>query len=567
MGETGATGSTGSTGGTGGIGSTGSTGATGGLGETGGAGASGATGATGADGLAGNSTKLSFGNCTAGIPPVARCVTQSIGDIFVCVNTGSAFECTGAAGLSSVTRESFTPRMSLCTDADPCWQFSGELTKASLFPQVHDYFIWLIVLSVLAGLLLTCVILLIIFFISERKKNQRRDEEVEQLKKNGVQGDSSYPPNVVLSSGNDGIYNDPYVAEKPSRMSRVGGRARADLVLQDGEVVSRRAAGGDKKEIEKRIAANQALLMERAGIDVNRLSGTNRADLKLQDTLMNDPYADEEEDDGGLKLNLAPLEPESGLRLHQEEGQSGPLAAPTSFDPYEEEDAQEVNEFQDAFERQVMAEYGGKPKLPSSASVVPAKKDKGSKRGKKSQDTVGKAGGGGGALHFDPYAAEAAEGTEDEGVPQPKYTNRFGRASVGIQPAGMETLRAADDPRFSTMLKSEIGRVQKKREPEISGVVSVQKGIGGSPMMGGGGPRMTGAALAQLEMDKRMLAGLTAADIEPAAAPAAATPAASRGKTRAKRTGKGKDEEDGQGEDEDGVGAGATAIYNDPYAE
>ena len=405
--------------------------------------------------------------------------------------------------------------MAVCTDAEPCWQFSGELTKAALFPQVTDYFIWLIVLSVVCGLLLTGLILAVIFLCSERKKSK----QVKELKlPERVQALEGGRPYIAPAGDNQGLGKgggatvaggyvdennfDPYPPPKQIRVSRAG-RSRGDLVLENGEVVSKRARGMSASDLEQRIAANQAVLMERAGINAGRLSGSNAADMRLQDTLTNDPYA-EEVDEGMTFLNTAPLAEEKEFFYGDES--AGELNAPIAFDPYAEEEETEADTpLGGGFEAMVRAEYAKE----KEEEIAPKAK-------KRSVVTRMPTRNAANAMHFDPYAVDEEDAVLEEQLAEvqsvaptnPTYTGKFSKDVIGIRASTQDSLRAADegkDMRYATMLKTELSKVKKKQDLVISTPVVAEKND----------ERMTSAAKDQLERDKRtLLAGLTANDIE-----------------------------------------------------
>ena len=324
---TGGSGAIGSSGASGATGATGASGATGGVGVSG---VSGAIGATGAPGISGDSTNIAFGDCSsAGVPIEALCSTSTISDMYVCVDTFSTFECVGSSGSENrESKKSF--RMAVCSDASPCWQFSGELTKAALFPQVEDYFIWLIVLSIVGGVLLTVVVLLVIFLCSERKKAKQLNaaERIEALEG----GPSFAAPEVDHRRAGNGVgdvegsNNDPYPPPKQIRPSRIGRQSRGDLVLVNGEVVSKRARALSASQVEVIIASKEASPVRFASNQaspfnsprIHRLSGSNAADLHLQDTLMNDPYSEDEEATH-LKAGSLLKEKEESLSKEKEE--------------------------------------------------------------------------------------------------------------------------------------------------------------------------------------------------------------------------------------------------------
>ena len=177
--------------------------------------------------------------------------------------------------------------MTLCSDESPCWQFSSELTKSALFPQVADYFIWLIALSVICGILVAFVVMSQIILWSERKKSK---EERKKLKSHedrieALEGGRSLVASEVEHLRADNVvgyvdYN-PYPPPTQTQASRPG-RSRGDLVLQKGEMVSERARALSVNDAEHRIEPR-----------TNRLSGSNAADLHLQETLTNDPFVEE----------------------------------------------------------------------------------------------------------------------------------------------------------------------------------------------------------------------------------------------------------------------------------
>ena len=408
--------------------------------------------------------------------------------------------------------------MAVCTDAEPCWQFSGELTKAALFPQVADYFIWLITLSIIGGVLLTMVILLATFLCSERKNFKEYTELNHENRVQALEGGRPFVASeiqrrhsvgkrvggdVTVAGGSvDGNNFDPYPPPKQIRAAR---SSRRDLVLVNGEVVSTRARKMSASDVEQRIAANQALLMERSRINLGRLTGNNTADLRLQDTLSNDPYA-EEANDEMMHFKTAPLAEEKEF-FYGDEG-AGELNAPIAFDPYGEEEETDAKASAGGFEAMVRADHAKEKE-----EIAPKER----RRSVAIQKPTNAAN----AMHFDPYAEDEEDAALEDQPAQrlssartnPSYTGRFSKNVMGIRESSHGSLRVADegkDMRFSTMLKSELSKVKKADLAISSPIVTEAKD-----------QRMTSAAKDQLERDKRtLLAGLTADDIEPLDTPA-----------------------------------------------
>merc|ERR1711991_509155 len=149
------------------------------------------------------------------------------------------------------------------------------------------------------------------------------------------------------------------------------------------------------------------------------------------------------------------------------------------------------------------------------------------------------------------------------GGQEAKFTGRFGKG-MKIGKAGEDTVRQAD-MRFATLLKSELKSVSK--QPAITGPVDVQKQEGS---------KMSGEALAQLERDKRMLAGMDASDLkdmfEAKPEPEGAS-AKGRGEKKDKRR-QSKTEDKrkkrfsfGKAKDEEMLESESMGMYNNPYAE
>jgi len=567
-----------------------------------------------------------------------------------------------------------------CTDTSPCWEFSGELTRASLFPQVNDYLIWLIVLSIVAALLLVCVIFLIIFLCSQRKKHEDHEDRLQALEQGAPMAapmyqDQTYAPGEMIP-------DDP---NKPVRQSRAG-RARGDLIIEDGKVVSRRSTMISKDELDDRIASNTG---------ATRLSGKTAADLKMHDSIYNDPYAEEEEeqvepvdskgavyndpyaedDDGAfpsgmsaagvavlqdqrrIYMNhdaelLAELDAQEAAgytnNLYDESSDGGAdLVGPTPivvtgkkkidkkdkskkkndasanavyFDPYAEEDA-EANGDDDEDARYGIMKTAPLNAIGNSGSRNPRKKELEKEKQEMSAGSVyfdpyaeeeGNLDGDeddqfyagmktsylsskqetgpsvdqskvSDSVYFDPYAESGGSeedeeeeksppATEKSGPPakavsvlgqEAKFTGRFGKG-MKIGKAGEDTVRQAD-MRFATLLKSELKGVNK--QPAITGPVDVQKQEGA---------KMSGQALAQLERDKRMLAGMDASDLKDmfeAKAQEEEPSAKGKGDKKDKRRlSKTEDKRKrrfsfGKAKEEDELEDGIMGMYNNPYAE
>ena len=484
------------------------------------------------------------------------CNPGTIQDLYVCVDTGSIFECVGAALPRSGDGRS--PRMTPCSDANPCWQFSGSMTRAALFPQVQDYFIWLIILSVVCGVLLACLILTIIFLCSERKKVSNHEERLTNLEGGGVvakpPGESVDEPKIMGPFG-DGNNYDPYPPPKQVRASRIGGRARGDLILEDGEVKSRKSKLLDQDVIQKRISSNQALLMERAGINMGRLSGSNTADMRLQDTIMNDPYADDN-DAPPPAMKLGPQRKEKEFFYGNETERDHTMNATMDFNPYgEEEDEDEVVGQNDeevvlgGFEEQVRAELS-RTKQPEKHKEEAMKSNALSAKPRRESRAAGRKADGSAVL-FDPYAEKemSSDDAMNQAAPQPGIAKK-----------------APTEDRFATMLKTDLSKVRKRQDPQISApVVQAAESAGGAGSVAGKstgsagrGPRLTGAALEQLERDKRtMLAGISAEDIE-----RRGPEEGSWGRASETKKGVGLRRQLSKGKL-----ATADTLYNDPYAE
>ena len=228
------------------------------------------------------------------------------------------------------------------------------------------------------------------------------------------------------------------------------------------------------------------------------------------------------------------------------------------FDPYGEEEEEKEKEGQNdeevvlgGFEEQVRAELSRtkQPEKQKEEAMKPSALAAKPRRDSRMKPrAAGKADGS--MLHFDPYA-EKEQSSEDD------TTDHHGQPPLGV------SKKAPTEDRFATMLKTDLSKVRKRQEPQISAPVvqaAESPGGGGRAIASapGRGPRLTGAALEQLERDKRtMLAGISAEDIE------------SRGPEE-ESWGRASQAKRGVGlrrQLSEGKLATADTLYNDPYAE
>ncbi len=223
------------------------------IGATGsfGTGATGSQGPTGAS-LEGNSTSVLFGNCQAsgGVPPGSLCTPESLRRVYICLETTFVFECVGSTVTSLISsRSSLSERAAPCTDEFPCWQFSGDFTRR--FMQAQDYFMWLLVVSIV----LFCVVVYSVPHLLHYLLHLRRTSRKTIHNENSLQ--TALEPLLVPQGGGGHEVSVRLEGFGKPNSSRIRGRDRNDLVIENDRVVRRSALNNEH--------SGEFILEEKAG--------------------------------------------------------------------------------------------------------------------------------------------------------------------------------------------------------------------------------------------------------------------------------------------------------------
>ena len=161
-----------------------------------------------------------------------------IGRVYVCMENTFVFKCKGDAPIG-ITLRSLLVSRAACTDLDPCWQLAGDLTRN--FMQAQDYFMWLLVLSIVVAAIVAYTLAHLIHYLLHVRRTRKGDAH------SSVFSYAQSDPFDVAFTGND----DPRLsqkltgvpsaagANKGSRLSsiRLRPRSRNNLVLENDRVV------------------------------------------------------------------------------------------------------------------------------------------------------------------------------------------------------------------------------------------------------------------------------------------------------------------------------------------
>ncbi len=289
----------------------------------------GATGATGA-GAASNATSVMFGRCAQpdGLPDPSLCVTETLGRVFVCTESTFIYKCRGDGSIAAAARSLFS-RAPVCSDAQPCWEFSGDLTRKFLFAQ--DYFIWLLVLSVVLALVAAYSTAHLIHYLLHLRKTNKEGGH------NFVFPFSQSDPFSTVVMGNDDprasqMFDQAAVEQKKSssgsQFVRMRGRDRNQLALENDRVVRK----SPREAVIQRHSGLESVAPMRhdelAPLDPGEMSQRNAvresvmlalpAELMPEEAAVEDHKSEGEEEDEGIKSVMfgdTPQDPFASLLL------------------------------------------------------------------------------------------------------------------------------------------------------------------------------------------------------------------------------------------------------------